>query len=138
MNSSPSESPEASAGQMLKREARAMGARVLAPVMLGLAGIGCGIAQAWVLARLLGALLGRDQAGWHELALAALLALAMAALTLAQERAQLAAGAVARARLRRRVFARLLETGAEDSRAVGERAALAVDRVEALDGSVGS
>ena len=109
-----------------------MGSRVLAPVLLGLAGIGCGIAQAWLLARLLGALLGRDDAGWDELYAAAGLALAMAALALAQERAQLAAGAAARASLRRRIFARLLNT--EDPRSVGERTALAVDRVEALDG----
>ncbi len=136
MDSSSSATPEASASRMLKREARAMGFRVLVPVALGLAGIGCGIAQAWLLARLLGTLLGvaPDPAGWRELTAAALLAVAMAALALAQERAQLAAGATARARLRRQVFARLLETGAEDPRGVGERAALAVDRVEALDG----
>ncbi len=132
MDSPSSATPQTSAGQVLKREARAMGARVLAPVLLGLAGIGCGIAQAWLLARLLGTLLGRDDAGWHELLAAALLALAMAALSLAQERAQLAAGAAARASLRRRIFARLLDT--EDARAVGERTALAVDQVEALDG----
>jgi ATP-binding cassette, subfamily C, bacterial CydD len=129
-----SETPEAAARQLLQREARTMRGLVLAPVELGLLSIGCGIAQAWLLARLLATLLGQGEAGWRELAIAALLALVMAGLSLAQERAQLAAGAVARARLRRQVFTRLLETGTEDARAVGERAALAVDRVEALDG----
>src|SRR5689334_9556657 len=108
-----SETPEAAARQLLQREAKAMRGRVLAPVALGLASIGCGIAQAWLLARLLAALLGRGEAGWTELAAVALLALAIAALSLAQERAQLAAGAAARARLRRQVFARLLDGGTE-------------------------
>ncbi len=147
MDSPSAASPEASAAQLLKREARAMRGRVAAPVLLGLAGIGCGIAQAWLLARLLGTLLGRDAAGWQELAAAAGLAVAMAALSLAQERAQLAAGAAARASLRRRVFARLLDAGdqrvaaggvdkpaAGAATSVGQRTALAVDQVEALDG----
>lgn len=129
---SPAPTPEAAARRLLAAEARAARGRLALPVALGLAGVGCGVAQAWLLARLLGALLGRGTAGWPELAAAALLALAQALLALAQERAQLAAGAAARASLRRRVFARLLDT--EDPRAVGERTALAVDRVEALDG----
>lgn len=132
MESPRAETPEAAARRLLGREARAHRGRLAAPVLLGLAGIGCGIAQAWLLARLLATLLGQDSAGWRELAAAALLALAMAGLALAQERTQLAAGAAARARLRRQVFARLLD--AEDERAVGERASLVVDRVEALDG----
>ena len=57
-----------------------------------------------------------------------------AGLGLAQERAQLAAGEAARARLRGAAFARLLEVGPADPRGVGERASLVVDRVEALDG----
>jgi ATP-binding cassette subfamily C protein CydD len=129
---SPPPTPEAAAQRLLAAEARAARGRLALPVALGLAGVGCGIAQAWLLARLLGTLLGQDSAGWPELAAAALLALAQALLALAQERAQLAAGAAARASLRRRVFTRLL--AAEDPRAVGERTALAVDRVEALDG----
>jgi ATP-binding cassette subfamily C protein CydD len=52
----------------------------------------------------------------------------------AQERAQAAAGAEARARLRDRAFAALLAAGPADERPVGERAALVVDRIEALDG----
>ena len=80
MDSPSAETPEASAAQLLKREARAMGGRVAAPVLLGLAGIGCGVAQAWLLARLLGTLLGRDTAGWPELYTAAGLAVAMAML----------------------------------------------------------
>ncbi len=131
---SAAETPESAARRLLATEARALGPRVALPVLLGLAGIGCGIAQAWLLAGLLGSLLGLEgpPAGWRELAAAGLLALAMAALGLAQERAQLATGAFARARLRARVMARLL--AAEDGRPVGGRTALAVDRVEALDG----
>ncbi|MBC9210165.1 thiol reductant ABC exporter subunit CydD, partial [Roseomonas aerophila] len=45
-----------------------------------------------------------------------------------------AAGAEARARLRDRAFAALLAAGPADERPVGERAALVVDRIEALDG----
>ena len=79
-------------------------------------------------------LLGHRGAGWPELAAAAALALLGAGLALAQERAQLAAGEAARARLRDAAFARLLETGPADQTGVGDRASLVVDRVEALDG----
>ena len=69
-----------------------------------------------------------------QLAAAAALALLGAGLALAQERAQLAAGEAARARLRDAAFARLLETGPADQTGVGDRASLVVDRVEAMDG----
>jgi ATP-binding cassette subfamily C protein CydD len=53
---------------------------------------------------------------------------------MAQERTLVAAGEAAKARLRRTAFARLLEEGPADPRPVGERAALVVDRIEALEG----
>lgn len=130
----PSAEAAAAARAMLQREARAGRRRLALPVLLGLAGVACGIAQAWLVARLLATLLGQGNAGWAELAGVAGLAAALAGLSLAQEHAQMAAGAAARARLRRAVFARLLETGAEDPTPVGARASLAVERVESLDG----
>ena len=92
------------------------------------------MAGAWLVARLLAALLGHAGAGWPELAAAAAFALLGAGLVLAQERAQLAAGEAARARLRDAAFARLLEPAPADQSGVGDRASLVVDRVEALDG----
>ena len=125
---------DGAARALLRREARALRGRVLAPVLLGVAALLSGIAGAWLVARLLAALLGHGMAGATELAAAAGLALLAAALGLAQERLQLRAGEEARARLRDAVFARLLALGPGDARGVGEKAALVVDRVEALDG----
>jgi ATP-binding cassette subfamily C protein CydD len=125
---------EAAAGDLLARAARAGRARLLLPILLGLAATLAGIAQAFLVARLLAALLGLGDAGWAELAAAAALALLIAGLGVAQERAQHAAGVDARSRLRDAAFARLLEAGPLDPRPVGERAALVVDRIEALDG----
>ncbi len=125
---------DSAARSFLRRESRAGRGRLLLPVALGLAVVALGLAEAWLLARLLAALLGHGGAGWPELALAAALAVLIAALSLAQESAQLAAGIAARARIRAAVLARLLALGPADERPVGEKAALAVDRVEALDG----
>jgi ATP-binding cassette subfamily C protein CydD len=58
----------------------------------------------------------------------------MAALGIAQERAQTAAGEDAKASLRARIFARLLAQGPADQRPVGEKSALVVERVEAMEG----
>jgi ATP-binding cassette subfamily C protein CydD len=124
----------AAARALLSQVVRARPLALLLPVLLGLGRILCGIAQAWLVAALLATLLGRAEAGAGMLAAAAGFAVLGAALSVAQERAQHAAGAAARATLRVRVFARLLETGIGDPRPVGERAALAVDQVEALDG----
>src|SRR4051794_29125297 len=93
---------------LLRRETRALRRQVLLPILLGLAALAAAIGGAWLVARLLAALLGHPGAGWPELAAAAALALLGAALGLAQERAQLAAGEAARARLRDAAFARLL------------------------------
>jgi len=131
---SPSTGAEAGAASLLKREARSERARLIPPVLLGLGIAACGVAQALLLARLLAALLGQGDAGWGELAAAAALALLMAALGIAQERTQLAAGEDAKARLRAAAFTRLLAAGPADDRAVGEKSALVVERIEALEG----
>ncbi|MCG7362665.1 thiol reductant ABC exporter subunit CydD [Roseomonas sp. ACRSG] len=135
----PRKAEMARARALLSAAARESRGRLARPVLLGIASIACGIAQAWFIARLLAALLGHGEArwgeaGWPELAAAAALALLATALTVAQEHAQAAAGAAARATLRDRAFAALLAAGPADERPVGERAALVVDRIEALDG----
>jgi ATP-binding cassette subfamily C protein CydD len=134
--SKPPPAEAARARALLSATAREGRSRLARPILLGLASIACGIAQAWFIARVLAALLGHGdgQSPWTELAAAASLALLSVGLGVAQERAQAAAGVAARASLRRRVFARLLERGPADETPVGERAALVVDRVEALDG----
>jgi ATP-binding cassette subfamily C protein CydD len=107
---------------------------LLPPILLGLGIATCGIAQAFLVARLLATLLGRAEAGWPELVAAGVLALLMAAFGMAQERAQLAAGEAAKARLRAAAFDRLLAAGPADERAVGEKSALIVERIEAMEG----
>jgi ATP-binding cassette subfamily C protein CydD len=124
----------AAARRFLSREARAGRAGLLRAVALGLAAAACGVAQAWLIARLLGHLLGFGEAGWADLVAALSLALLAAGLGMEQERAQSAAGEAAKARLRDAAFARLLAIGPEDDRTVGERTALVVDRIEALEG----
>ncbi|MDO9708398.1 thiol reductant ABC exporter subunit CydD [Paracraurococcus lichenis] len=119
---------------LLRLESRALRRQVVLPILLGLAALCVTLAGAWLVARLLAALLGHGGAGWPHLAAAAAFALLGAALALAQERAQLAAGEAARARLRDAAFTRLLELGPADPSGIGERASLVVDRVEALDG----
>lgn len=131
---SPSSGAEAGAAALLKREARSERARLIPPVLIGLGIAACGVAQAFLLARLLATLLGRAEAGWAELAAAGALALLMAGLAIAQERAQFAAAERAKARLRAAAFARMLAAGPADERAVGEKSALVVERIEALEG----
>ncbi|WP_439595204.1 thiol reductant ABC exporter subunit CydD [Falsiroseomonas sp.] len=122
------------ASALLQREARAARGRLGLPVALGLAQILIGIAQAWLIAGLIATLLGFGAAGWPALGAVAALALVSAGLGVAQERALLAAGEAAKARLRATVFDRLLARATEDPRGVGEGAALVVDRIEALEG----
>lgn len=125
---------ETGAAALLARETRAARARLLPPVLLGLGIAACGIAQAFLIARLLATLLGRADAGWPDLAAAGMLALLMAALGMAAERTQQAAGEAAKARLRAAAFDRLLAAGPADERAVGEKSALVVERIEAMEG----
>jgi ATP-binding cassette subfamily C protein CydD len=103
-------------------------------VVLGLGVLVCGIGSAALVAQLVATLLGHGTAGTEDLIAAAALALLAALLGLAQERAQLAVGEAARARLRQAAFARLLAHGPGDPRGVGEKATLVVDQVEAMDG----
>jgi ATP-binding cassette subfamily C protein CydD len=122
------------ASALLRREARAARGRLGLPLGLGLAQVILGIAQAWLIAGLIAKLLGYGAAGWTALGAVAALALLSAGLGMAQERALMATGEAAKARLRAAAFERLLAQGAEDNRGVGERAALVVDRIEALEG----
>ncbi len=119
---------------LLGQELRRLGGRAWLPIVLGLSVAAAGVAQAFLLARLVAGLMGLGNGGWPDLAGAAALALLAAALVSAQEIAQGASGRAARAGLRARVFAALLAAGPADGRAAGEKASLAVERVEALDG----
>ena len=122
------------ASALLQREARAARKRLRLPLGLGVAQVLVGIAQAWLIAGLIATLLGFGAAGWATLGAVAALAVLSASLGMAQERTLLAAGEAAKARLRGAAFERLLAQGAEDGRGVGDRAALVVDRIEALEG----
>jgi len=117
---------------LLRREAKRARARLALPLALGVAQVAAGIAQALLFAILLATLLGFGQAGWAELGAAAALAALQAGLGVAQERALVATGEEAKARLRAAAFERLLAEGPADGRPVGERAALVVDRIEAI------
>lgn len=119
---------------VLAAETRRLGGRALLPIGLGYAVALCGLAQAWLLARLVAGMLGYAVGGWLDLAGAAVLMLAAAGLTAAQEIAQAATGRAARAHLRHTAFSRLLALGPADDRAAGDKATLVVERVEALDG----
>jgi len=119
---------------LLRREGGRARARLALPFALGLGIVAAGIAQAWLVATLLAALLGFGTAGWAELGAAAALAALSAGLGVAQERALVEAGEAAKARLRAAAFDRLLAEAPADPRPVGERAALVVDRIEALEG----
>lgn len=119
----------------LMRQARAQGGRAALPVALGLAATLCQVALVFLIARLLSTILGfAGGGGWGELMLAGALALLSAALNMAQEMAQQSAGEHARARIRAALFARMMELGPDDPRGVGEKAAILIDRVEALAG----
>ncbi|HEV7265022.1 MAG TPA: thiol reductant ABC exporter subunit CydD [Falsiroseomonas sp.] len=122
------------AEQLLRREAKRARARLALPLALGLGQVAVGVAQALLIAMLIASLLGFGEAGWVELGAAAALVALSAGLGVAQERALVATGEAAKARLRAAVFDRLLADGPADPRPVGERAALVVDRIEALEG----
>ncbi|TCH97119.1 thiol reductant ABC exporter subunit CydD [Roseococcus sp. SYP-B2431] len=125
----------APASAWLMRQARVQAWRVALPIGLGLAVTACQVAVAFLVARILTTLLGFSTGGgWGDLAGAGALMLASAGLGGVQELAQQSAGEHARARIRAALFARMLELGPADPRGVGEKAALLVDRVEALDG----
>lgn len=122
------------AAELLARERRMARPLIIRSVVIGVALVAVAIAEAWLIASLLARLLGFGEAGWASLVLAGGLALVAAGLGIAQERAQVAAGEAAKARLRAQAFSRLLEKGVQDQRPVGARAALVVDRVDAMEG----
>ncbi|MBP0492906.1 thiol reductant ABC exporter subunit CydD [Pararoseomonas indoligenes] len=124
---------QAQARALLAAAAKEGRAALLPPILLGLAAAACGIAQAWLVARLLTALLGYGEAGWDVLGGAAALALLQISLNVTQEALAARAGEATRASLRRRLFSRLLAEP-PGSRPAGEGASLLVDRVEAMDG----
>ena len=115
--------PEANAPvtgkSVLAAETRRLGRSALLPIALGYGVAVCGLAQAWLLARLVAGLLGYPVGGWLDLAGAAALMLAAAGLTALQEIAQSAAGRAARAHLRGLAFGRLLALGPADPAALG-------------------
>jgi ATP-binding cassette subfamily C protein CydD len=119
---------------LLRREVERARAHLALPLGLGVAQVLTGIAAAWLVASLLARLLGFGAAGWTEFGAAVALVGLAAGLGVAQERALVATGEAAKARLRDAAFARLLEDGPADTRPVGERAALVVDRIEAMEG----
>jgi ATP-binding cassette, subfamily C, bacterial CydD len=120
------------------RQETKLGRRSAAPVIgLNLLGIALAIAQAWVVASLLVAALGRHGGDIVPLIAAfAVLALFRALLSYLAERAAVTAGAAARRRLRNDALSRLLAAGPAllRGRHSGDLAAVVVDRVEALDG----
>ena len=65
---------EAGAAALLAREARAERARLLPPILIGLGIAACGVAQAFLIARLLATVMGRAEAGWGELGASAAIA----------------------------------------------------------------
>ncbi len=128
--------PRAATRALLAEVTRAQRPGLLLAVGLGAAGMVTVLGQAVLTALLIAGLLGHGDVGWAAVAGIAALALLQAGLFIAQDRAQVAAGAAARAAMRARAFAALLAAGPADSRAIGEKASLVVDRVEALDGHV--
>ena len=109
-------------------------------VLLGVLATAAAIGQAWCLARLLAGAIAPMQAesgaaGQWALTFAILVAIRAVLLVLADNLA-FAAGVTARRRLRSDLFVRLFGAGPRSTRGSqsGELAALAVDRIEALEG----
>lgn len=115
------------------------GARA-APVLCGLGATAMGIGAAWSLATALAAAFGHGADGWAWLAAAAAAGAGAIGFALAQERMGLTNGEVVRASVRRSAIARILALGPAGHpdlpEAVGARATLLTDRIEALDGYV--
>ncbi|APH59203.1 Transporter [Granulibacter bethesdensis] len=106
-------------------------------ILLGLTGTTLAVGQAWCLAAVFGGTLGHAMVGGLPYAMAFLgIAAIRAFLGAMTERYAAAAGAAARRRLRDQVMARLLAIGPSLLRGYhsAELAAIAVDRIEALDG----
>ncbi|HYZ63757.1 MAG TPA: thiol reductant ABC exporter subunit CydD [Acetobacteraceae bacterium] len=108
-------------------------------VLLGLLGTVAAIAQAWCIARLLAPALGGPAERWWVWAASfAILALVRAGLAYVLDRLGFEAGAAARRRLRTGFFVGLFaRLPLAERRPAGVLSALAVDRIEALDGYFG-
>ena len=119
----------------------AAGRRAIRPViLLGTLATAATIGQAWCLAHLLAAAVAPEQAagamvGQWALTFALLMAIRAVLLVVSDDLA-FAAGVLARRRLRSDMFVRLFGAGPRATRGkqAGELAALAVDRIESLDG----
>jgi ATP-binding cassette, subfamily C, bacterial CydD len=119
------------------REQTRLGARAAWPVMLlGLLGTLLAVGQAWCMAEVLAAALGKHGLAPIPLAGFAVLALARGGLGYVSELAAVEAGAAARRRLRSDALTRLLGAGPALLRThhSGDLASIVVDRIEALDG----
>ena len=105
-------------------------------ILLGLAATAVEIAQVWCIAIALSSILAGHGAPTPSLIAFALLALARAALVWSMEHAAMRAGAAGRRRLRTEVLTRIFAAGPALLRRQhsAELAAIAVDRVEALEG----
>lgn len=121
------------AAAWLRQQARLNRRTTAIATIIGLAGIGAAVMQAWCIAAFVGGF-GPNLAFWP--AAFAFLALGRANLQIAADRNAFDAGAVARRRVRTDLLARLLDLGPAALRNThtGELTSLVVDRVEALDG----
>jgi ATP-binding cassette subfamily C protein CydD len=117
----------------------ALGRRTALPsILLSLAAVPLAVAQAWIVAAILGTVL-LGQSPRYPIPLGAgflACALLRAGLTLLAERASAAAGATGRHRLRHDILQRLLDAGPGRLRGrhSGELVALVIDQIEALEG----
>ena len=125
-------------GQAWLARETAAGRRNIRPVVvLGLVGVIAGVGQAWCIAQLLaGALGGIPADAWPWAAGFATLVLVRAGAGVLADDAAFAAGAAARRRLRSGMLVQLLGVGPAvlRSRQPGALGAIAIDRIEALDG----
>jgi len=124
----------AGARHLLAATARGQRRGLSLAVGLGTLAVLAALAQAVLAARLLASLLGHGVPDWGDLTGIGVLVLLQAGFVIARDRVQTAAGAAARASLRGRVMAALLAAGPGDARQIGEKSALVIDRIEALDG----
>jgi ATP-binding cassette subfamily C protein CydD len=119
-----------------QQQTRAGRRQALPVIALGAAGTLAAIAQAFLLAQILAALLRHAPAPFTAIAAFAALALLRAALQFRADQAAFTAGAQGRARLRADIVSRLLAAGPAilRGRHSAELTSAAIDQIEALDG----
>ena len=129
------EQSKQTARQWLRQQSRIARRDATGITLLGLAGIGAAVGQAWCVAGVLGAALAGGGVPMSLLAGFAGLALLRAGLGIVTEHAAFNAGAGARRRLRSDALSRLLTAGPALLRRwhSGELTTVAVDRIEAVD-----